>query len=149
MKITYIYTPLGEDAEVTALLCPGDSDNGSPDAWQPSIEGVLQPAGFPGSQEVSLFARGNTIVQRPFTVHRTFGSRNAALNYAFSLEALPGTIGTLKMQNEGNSGGLWSASVGCQRAQVVSDIGVTLIIAFLFVGPRAVKGPPSNIGDIV
>jgi len=144
MKVTYIYTPLGESASINELICPGDATGESPLDWRPSTDGQLQPAGFPGAQEIELFARGNAIVTRTFRVHRTFLNRQLALAYTFKIEALPGTQGLLNMQNEGLSGGQWTALVGCQRAFIEADLGIAMLIDFLFIGLRAVPGPPSN-----
>lgn len=143
MKVTYSYIPLGASVAINELICPGDATHESPLDWRPSAEGVIQPAGFPGAQEGEVFARGNTIVTRVFRVWRKFNTRQNALAYSLDMELLPGTAGTLTMQNEGSSGGRWTAEVGCQRALVELDVGVSLLLAFQFIGPRAARANPA------
>lgn len=137
MKITYSYTPVGQSGRVNRLIAPGDATGEGPIDWRPAAEGALQVAAFPGGAEAETFARGNTVVQRPFTVWRFFRSRGEALRFTLEEELLAGTIGVLKIQNEGGGGGTWTVECGCQRAAVQIDTGVAILMSYLFVGARA------------
>lgn len=140
MKLTYSYTPVGETTVINEVIAPGDATRESPIDWRPSAEGVLQPAGYPRAQEIETFARGNTIVQRSFRVWRFFSTRGAALRFTLEQEALPGTVGRLRIVNEGQSSLTWTVACGCQRAQVESDIGTAILMGYLFIGSRAERG---------
>lgn len=145
MKITYTYTPNGETAAQNIIICPGDAVGGSPIDWRPAGEGVIQTATYPDAEEAEIFGRGNAVVQRPFRVRRFFADRSAALRFSMEQEYLLGTDGTLRIQNEGTSGGVWTARVGCWRALVEDDAGVMLLMNYLFIGPRAVPGSVTQL----